>query len=155
MTDARTPIAIVGASCRFPGGANNLQHLWRILAEGRNTWTDVPPERFNWKAFYHPHPEASGAYNHRGGHFLDHDIAAFDASFFGISPLEAQAIDPQQRIQLETAYEALENAGFVIEKLRGSLTGVFVALFNHDYDRMMYKNASDLPKYLVTGTDPL
>ena len=149
---ASVPIAIIGMSCRFPDGANNPKKLWSMIEEGRNAWTDVPADRYNWKSFYHPDADSSTGHNHRGGHYLDQDIAAFDAGFFGISPLEAKAIDPQQRVQLEIAYEALENAGITIEAIRGTDTAVYIALFNHDYDSMLYKDTCDLPKYMMTGT---
>lgn len=141
----------IGLSCRFPGGANNPEELWELLREGRSAWSDVPSDRWNWKSFYHPSHEFNGTHNHRGGHFLDQDISAFDASFFGIPPTEAKAIDPQQRIQLETAYEALENAGIPLESIRGSKTSVFVAVFSHDYDRFVYKDVADVPQYHTTG----
>ena len=145
------PIAIVGMSCRFPGGANNPEQLWDMLAEGRSAWTDVPADRFNWKSFHHPSPEARGAQNSRGGHFIDQDISEFDNLFFGITPEEAASLDPQQRLQLMTAYEALENAGIPIESVRGSDTSVHIAVVSRDYDRMIYKDPSDIPKYHLTG----
>ena len=146
------PIAIIGMACRFPGGANDPEKLWSMLAEGRNAWSDVPADRFNWKSFYHPNAESNGASNHRGGHFVDQDISAFDAGYFGIPPSEAHAMDPQQRLQLESACEALENAGIPLEHIRGSSAAVYVATFTHDYDQMMFKDTSDIAKYHMTGT---
>ena len=145
------PIAVVGISCRLPGGANDPEKLWSMIAEGRSAWSDVPPGRFNWKSFYHPNPDINGTTNHRGGHFLDQDIAAFDASFFGISASEAHAMDPQQRLQLEAAYEAFEDAGIPLENIRGSNTAVYIAMFSRDYDRIMFKDTDDLAKYHLTG----
>ena len=149
---SQTPIAILGIGCRFPGNANDPELLWNILAEGRSCWTNVPAERFNEAAFHHPSSDASGTYNHRGGHFLSQDIAAFDANFFNISPSEAQAMDPQQRILLETTYEALENGGISMQSIRGSKTAVYTAMFTRDYDRNIYKDPSDIPKYHLTGS---
>lgn len=146
-----TPIAIVGASCRFPGGAHNLESLWELLAEGRNAWSETPAGRFNGRASYHPVRGSNAAHTHIGGHFLDQDVGAFDAGFFGISSDEANAMDPQQRLQLEIAYEALENAGITVQKIKGSKTGVYVATFTHDYENMMYRDALSLPKYFMTG----
>lgn len=146
------PLAIVGISCRFPAGANNPEEFWSMLSEGRSAWSEVPSDRFNSKSFYHPSPDVNGTTNHQGGHFLSQDISAFDAGFFGITPSEASAMDPQQRLQLETAYEALENAGVPLEQLRGSKTSVHVAIFSRDYDRMMYKDTSDLANYHMTGS---
>lgn len=151
MTTHQEPIAIIGFSCRFPGGATDPDKFWDILAEGRNVWSEVPLDRFNWKSYYHPSPENAGTTHSIGGHFLDQDIAAFDASFFGISPLEASAIDPQQRLQLESAYEALEASGLSLESIRGSNTGVYVATFSHDYEMIQYKDPSESAKYTITG----
>ncbi|OCL04357.1 hypothetical protein AOQ84DRAFT_416453 [Glonium stellatum] len=152
MAEFPVPIAVVGIGCRFPGGANNPEKLWRMLSEGRNAWSDVPEHRFNWKAFHHPDAETQGAFSHRGAHFLDQDITAFDAGFFGISPLESEAVDPQHRVQLEVAYEALENAGIPVETIQGSDTAVYVAVFSQDYAAMQYKDIDDIPKYHMTGT---
>lgn len=146
-----TPIAIIGIGCRLPGGATDTEKLWDLLSEGRSAWSETPENRFNWKSFYHPSPEADGAHNHRGGHFLQQDTALFDAGFFGIPAYEAQAIDPQQRFLLETTVEALENAGLPLENLRGTDTAVYIAMFTRDYDRNLFKDPGDLPKYHVTG----
>ncbi|TAQ84788.1 hypothetical protein B7494_g6896 [Chlorociboria aeruginascens] len=146
-----TPIAVVGIGCRLPGGATDTTKLWDLLYEGRSAWSDVPEDRFSWKSFYHPSPEADGAHNHRGGHFLKQSMSSFDAGYFGIPALEAQAIDPQQRLLLETTVEALENAGMPLENLRGSDTGVYIAMFSRDYDRNLFKDPADLPKYHLTG----
>ena len=148
---ASSTVAIVGLSCRFPGGVNDAESLWQLLREGRNTWSDVPVDRYNWRSFYHPSRESRAGHSHRGGHFLDQDVTAFDAAFFGISREEAEAMDPQQRLQLEIAYEAIENAGYPLESIRGSNTGVFIATFLHDFENMMYKDTINLPRYGSTG----
>ena len=137
-TSSPIPIAIVGIGCRLPGNICDTESLWSVLASAKNTWSSVPPERFNEAAFYHPNPANDGTTNHRGGHFLSqkNDIAAFDAGFFGMSAAEAQATDPQQRLLLETTYEAFENAGIPMKQIRGSDTAVFTAMFTRDYDRM-------------------
>jgi acyl transferase domain-containing protein len=152
MSGNYEPLAIIGLSCRFPGEAVNLQSFWQMLLDSRCEWTDVPSDRWNWKSFYHPSPENPGTTDHRGGHFLSEDIAGFDAQFFGISPLEASAIDPQQRLQLESSYEALESAGLSLESIKGSKCGVFIATFTHDYDTMFSKDLANTPKYVMTGT---
>ncbi|KAK6608712.1 Lovastatin diketide synthase LovF 12 [Botrytis cinerea] len=146
------PIAIVGISCRFPAGANSPEELWSLISQGKSAWSDVPEDRFNWKSFLHPSSDVVGMINSRGGHFIDQDIRTFDAGFFGIPPAEANAMDPQHRLQLETAYEALENAGISLEKVRGSSTSVYVAIFNRDYDRMMFKDTNDIAKYHLLGS---
>lgn len=147
-----TPIAVIGIGCRLPGGVTNTETLWELLAAGKNTWSPVPARRFNEAAFYHPNPDNNGTNNHRGGHFLEQDVAAFDAAFFGVSPAEAKALDPQQRLLLEVTYEAFENAGLSLEQIRGSDTAVYAALFTRDYDRNLFKDPLTLPKYQTTGT---
>ena len=146
------PIAILGIGCRFPGGVADTESLWSLLAEGCDTWSETPPDRFNEQAFLHPNPDQDGAYSHRGGHFLQQDISAFDADFFQIPRVEASALDPEQRLSLETTYEALENAGLALERIRGSRTSVYFANFTHDYDRNIYKDPMEIPKYHTTGS---
>ncbi|KAF7860820.1 hypothetical protein EAF04_008338 [Stromatinia cepivora] len=152
MASNPAPIAIVGIGCRFPGGASSPEKLWELLSEGQETWSEVPEDRFNWKSFHHPDPENGGTHNHRGGHFLDSDIATFDGKFFGISPQECEAIDPQYRLQLEVTYEALENAGLSLENLRGSDTAVYVATFGNDYAGIQYRDLDTVSKYHLIGT---
>lgn len=115
--------------CRFPGGADSPEALWSIAAEGRHGWSEVPADRFNWSSFYHPDTEVSGTTNQKGGHFLNQSVGAFDPGFFGIPPREAEAMDPQQRIVLEAAWEAIENAGITMSKVKGSDTAVFGKLY--------------------------
>ena len=146
------PIAVVGIGCRLPGEVEDPETLWKVLAEGRDCWTPTPRERFNESAFIHPYEDFNGAHNHRGGHFLSQDIATFDADFFNISMAEAQAMDPQQRLMLETTYEALESAGIGLDHVNGSNTSVHVAMFTRDYDRNIFKDPSDVPKYHITGS---
>ncbi|KAL8722512.1 MAG: hypothetical protein Q9225_001028 [Loekoesia sp. 1 TL-2023] len=151
MAPLAEPMAVVGVGCRFPGGAHDMSSFWQMLADGRSAWSAVPSARFNESAFAHAGRGSTAAYRHIGGHFLDEDIAAFDAAFFGISTSEAEAMDPQQRIQLEVAYEAVENAGILGTALQGSSTGVYVATFTHDYENMMYQDPITIPKYSMTG----
>ncbi|PSN65487.1 hypothetical protein BS50DRAFT_622687 [Corynespora cassiicola Philippines] len=149
--DQPAPIAVIGIGCRFPGGANSTQELWELLAAGRDAWTPVPASRWNEEAFFHPDPEHQGMHNHRGGHFLDQDISAFDGPFFGLAQGECEAIDPQHRVQMEVAYEALENAGIPLEKIGGSKTAVFMATFSADYNLIQQKDVNQVPKYHTTG----
>ncbi|CAG8959400.1 hypothetical protein HYFRA_00001298 [Hymenoscyphus fraxineus] len=146
------PIAVIGIGCRFPGGANSPEKFWEILSKGRDTWSNVPEERFSWKSFHHPDGEAPGALNHLGGHFIDGEIAHFDGKFFGLPPQECEAIDPQFRFQLEVTCEALENAGLRLEDLRGSDTAVYVATFGQDYAHMQDRDLETISKYYMTGT---
>ncbi|MFD5438072.1 SDR family NAD(P)-dependent oxidoreductase, partial [Kitasatospora sp. NPDC127067] len=139
--NADEPIAIVGMSCRYPGGANDPEQLWRLLAEGFDGVTPFPADR-GWRV-------GDASYAPRGG-FLD-DVAGFDAELFGISPREALVMDPQQRILLEASWEAFEAAGLVAPELRGSPTGVFVGAYASTYGV-----GAQLPPgaegYLLTGT---
>ncbi|MFF4963803.1 SDR family NAD(P)-dependent oxidoreductase [Streptomyces sp. NPDC001037] len=132
-TGSGDDVAIVAMACRFPGGADDPEALWRLLDAGRNAVGEVPPGRWDTSGLHDPDPEAAGkAYTLRGG-FLDGGIDRFDAAFFGISPREAAAMDPQQRLLLQTAWETLERAGIVPESLNGSLTGVYLGLYDSGY----------------------
>lgn len=125
-------VAIISMACHFPGGADDPQALWRLLAGGVDAVSDVPDGRWDPAALLDPDPEAAGkAYTLRGG-YLD-GIDRFDAPFFGISPREAAAMDPQQRLLLQTSWEAIERAGIVPEELSGSATGVYVGLYESGY----------------------
>ncbi|HKO92510.1 MAG TPA: type I polyketide synthase, partial [Polyangiaceae bacterium] len=143
------PIAIVGIGCRFPGGASGPAEFWRLLGQGFDATSDVPPERWAADEFYDPNPEAAGkAYTKRGA-FLDR-VDGFDAEFFGISPREAAGMDPQQRLLLEVVWEALEDAGIAPARLRGSSTGVWVGLCVDDYARLS-TDAADIDAYNTLG----
>lgn len=146
------PIAIIGMGCRLPGGVSSPEELWTLLESKGSGWKEVPADRWNKDAFYHPDSTSIQAYNTKSGYFLTHDPADFDSRFFGFSSHEADVTDPQQRILLETTYEALENAGIPIESLKGSDTAVFAALFARDYDRMGYRNLETLSKFHIGGT---
>jgi acyl transferase domain-containing protein/NADPH:quinone reductase-like Zn-dependent oxidoreductase/NADP-dependent 3-hydroxy acid dehydrogenase YdfG/aryl carrier-like protein len=126
------PIAIVGIGCRFPGSADRPEKLWRLLERGEDAVTEVPPDRWDMRALYDPDYRTPGRIHQRHGGFVDR-IREFDAAFFGISPKEAKRVDPQQRMLLETAYHALEDAGLGAFRLAGSSTGVFVGISTHDF----------------------
>ena len=102
------PIAIIGISCRFPGG-KNPEAFWQLLCDGRDATREVPPERWDINAFYDPDPSVAGKMCTRRGGFLD-EVDKFDPLFFRIAPREALWMDPQQRLMLELTWEALEDA---------------------------------------------
>jgi len=131
----KEPIAIIGIGCRFPGGANNPESFWKLLQNGVDAITEVPADRWNIKRFYDPNPERLGKIYTRWGGFVEH-IDQFDPQFFGISPREAANMDPQHRMLLEVAWEALEDGGQVPENLAGSNTGVFIGISHHDYSNI-------------------
>lgn len=132
----RQPIAIVGAGCRYPGGIESPEALWRVVRDGVDAVGEVPPDRWNADAYYDPDPKAPGKMVTRRGGFLS-QVDRFDPQFFGISPREATTLDPQQRLLLETASEALESAGLASDRLAGSLTGVFVGITTSDYGQLL------------------
>ncbi|KAH8885672.1 ketoacyl-synt-domain-containing protein [Thozetella sp. PMI_491] len=139
-------IAIVGMACRFPGDARNPEELWRMLVAGRSAHKPFPSDRLNIAGFYHPSAERADSFNFREAHFIDGDIAAFDREFFDISADEARAIDPQQRLLLEVAYEALENSGVPLEKVKGTDTSVWIGSFVKDYEQISMTDAqTNLP----------
>ncbi|MFE5031767.1 SDR family NAD(P)-dependent oxidoreductase [Streptomyces sp. NPDC056683] len=144
-------IAIVSMACRFPGGADDPEGLWRLLAAAEDAICEVPASRWDTQNLYDPDPEATGkAYTLRGG-FLD-GIDRFDAAFFGISPREADAMDPQQRLLLQTSWEAIERAGIVPETLHGSLTGVYIGLYDSGY--LASASLAQLDGHVGTGSAP-
>ena len=129
------PIAVVGMGCRFPGGVTGPDSFWKLLRDGRDAITEVPPDRWDIDAFYDPNPDAPGKMYTRWGGFLS-GVDQFDARFFGIAPREAMSMDPQQRLLLEVAWEALEHGGQPADRLVGTKTGVFVGMMTNDYSQL-------------------
>ncbi|MGW1374180.1 type I polyketide synthase [Streptomyces sp. NPDC002446] len=149
---ARTePIAIVGVGCRFPGGVTDPDSYWELLTSGTDAITEVPADRWDLAEFYTEELRSPGKINTRWGGFVDH-IDRFDHDFFGISRREAVSMDPQQRLILEVAWQALEHAGVPPTSLAGSQTGVFLGLASNDYASEIFQHPVDIAAHASTGT---
>lgn len=145
------PIAIVGMGCRFPGGVNDAESFWDLLIAGRDAITTVPGWRYDVEKLYDPDPHAKGKIATKWGGFLE-SPEMFDPAFFGIAPVEAVGMDPQQRMLLEVSWEALEDAGIVPATLNGSRTGVYVGMCNGDYAQLgLNRPAEELDAYFAQG----
>ena len=146
-------IAVVGSACRFPGASSSPSKLWELLRDPKDVLSDFSSDRLSLSRFYHRDGEHHGSTDVNGkSYLLSEDYRVFDASFFNISPLEADGMDPQQRILLETVYEALESAGCTLEQIQGSLTSVHVGVMNADYFDIQLRDPETLPTYNATGT---
>ena len=142
------PIAIVGMACRFPG-APNLDAYWQLLMNKVDAISETPNSRWD-EELYDPKPGRPGKLATKWGGFLQ-DVELFDAGFFGIAPREASRLDPQQRIILETAYEALEHAGQSADRLSGTMTGVYLGKSSRDYLHLQLAELQDIDGYASTG----
>ncbi|MEV8318099.1 SDR family NAD(P)-dependent oxidoreductase [Streptomyces sp. NPDC059900] len=143
----RDDIAVIGMACRYPGGVDSPDRLWELVSEGRDGVGEFPDNRdWHTEELYDP------SFVRQGG-FL-HDADTFDAAFFGIRPAEAIAMDPQQRILLQVAWESIERAGIVPSSLKGSSTGVFVGVMPNEYGQPLWKWQDETAGFMGTGTSP-
>ena len=129
------PIAIIGVGCRFPEEINDAETFWKFLSEGKDAITEIPSDRWNVDKFYAEQPGIQGKYYSRHGGFI-REIHAFDAGFFGISPREAKQMDPHQKILLEVAWQAIEDAGLIVDRKKSINAGIFVGISNQDYGKV-------------------
>jgi acyl transferase domain-containing protein len=147
------PIAVIGTGVRLAGNITSTKKLWNLLEAQKSVITKIPKDRFDVDEIYSADTSIPGKTVSKFGAFLQNDVRAFDADFFGISPREAKSIDPLQRMILEVVYEALENAGIASDTLKGSNTGVFIALGNSDYIQARFRsgNLETVDVYDTTG----
>ncbi|MGN9796412.1 type I polyketide synthase, partial [Streptomyces sp. OZ13] len=146
------PVAIVGLGCRLPGGVDSPHALWQALTDGLDAVRDVPADRWNIDEWHDEDPDAPGRTTTRRGGFLD-DIADFDAGFFRISPAEARQMDPQQRMALEVAWAALEDAHIRPADLTGTRTGVFLGTMAQEYHLATGADPAQIATHSATGWD--
>ena len=148
------PIAIVGMSCRLPGGADTPQALWSHLLRRKDAIAPIPKDRWPNDDFYHPDPNTPGKVITQSGGFVPH-LYDFDAAFFRISPREALTLDPQQRLALELGWEALENSAIApdtISAQSGQSVGVFLGISSIDHwQQVLSQSPEALDAYLATG----
>ena len=150
--DNREPIAIIGIGCRLPGNVSNPAAYWELLCSGTDAIEEVPADRWDQFKFYDSEPGRQGKIITKWGGFVK-NVDQFDPEFFGISPREALSMDPQQRLVLESAWEALEDAGQQAETLSGTNVGVFIGVSTFDYGLMQntFSDVSGAGPYTNTG----
>jgi acyl transferase domain-containing protein len=146
-------ISLLG--CHLPGNVRSASDFWDMMMSSRSGQTPkVPKSRFNIDAHIHANNDRPGSFNVLGGYFLDETLREFDPSFFGITPIEAMWMDPQQRKLLEVVYESLESAGVTLEDIAGTKTAVFAACFAADFQQMCFKEPAFRHSLAATGVDP-
>ncbi len=147
------PVAIVGLGLRLPGDVKDEESFWNLLAAGHDPIGEIPRDRWDWRDYFDLDKAAPGTAVTRFGGFIDHP-EEFDATFFGIAPREATMMDPQHRLVLEIAWEALENAGFAASGLQDGDTGIFLGIGNNDYARQTMRNQDEIDAYVGSGNSP-
>jgi acyl transferase domain-containing protein len=146
----RAPIAIVGMSIRAPGGVRDVEGFADLLWSGTDAIREVPKDRWSLDDWFDESADAPGKMYTRFGGFID-EVDKFDAEFFGIAPVEAASMDPQQRLALELAWEALEDAGHAPTALVGSRTGIYLGMANGDYGRALFAHPELIDPYFSSG----
>lgn len=147
------PIAIIGWSCRFPGESSSPSKLWNLLSKPRDVRKEFDSERLNLSRFYNQDGDIHGATNVKNqGYLLAEDSRLFDPAFFGISPVEAEGMDPQQRILLEAVFETFEAAGYSLDQMRNSKTSVHVGVMTGDYSDIQMRDTETVLQHCATGT---
>ncbi len=147
---ASEPVAIVGVGCRFPGGIQSAEDYWRFLQSGGDAIREVPRDRWKAEEYFDEDPFAASKMNSRWGGFLD-GADLFDPVFFGISPREAEIMDPQQRLMLEVGWEAIHDSGRAPGDMAGTSTGIFVAIYNTDYSRILLGDEAAIGSHTCAG----
>jgi acyl transferase domain-containing protein/NADPH:quinone reductase-like Zn-dependent oxidoreductase/acyl carrier protein len=150
------PLAVIGMSCRLPGGVNSPEAFWDLLLQKKDAITDIPSDRWNIHSHYDADPAEPGKMYVKQGGFID-DVYHFDNELFGLSKRESVSMDPQQRLLLELSWEALERAGIAPRKAESRKnTGLFIGIATNDYARfhMHSNNLDDIDVYSFTGSAP-
>ncbi|KAB8291229.1 hypothetical protein EYC80_009916 [Monilinia laxa] len=145
------PVAIVGMGCRWPGGVSNLPDFWDLLKNRIDAWREFDDPRFSSRGFHHPNSDRPGGFSMKGGFLAEEDPRLFDHSFFGMTGLEVETLDPSQRKLLEVSYEAIENAGETWDSISGTRTGVFVGNFCLDHWMIQSRDWDNPRPYAFTG----
>ncbi len=145
------PVAIVGIGCRFPGGIGDARAYWRYLSEGRDAIAEIPPDRIEIAYYFDERPATPGRIMTRWGGYLE-GLRDLDAGFFNLSPREAERLDPQHRLLLELAWEALEDAGQDAAALEESRTGVFVGQWLQDFEGRLFADPEAVDFFMTTGS---
>jgi phthiocerol/phenolphthiocerol synthesis type-I polyketide synthase B len=151
VTPGHIPVALVGIGCRFPGGVTDAASFWRLLSHGTDAISEIPRDRIDIDHYFDARPGTLGRIVTRWGGFLER-VDEFDPLFFGISPRDAERLDPQQRLVLETTWEALEDAGLDINALEGSDTGVFVGQWVGDFENRLFSSPESLDFPMTLGS---
>jgi acyl transferase domain-containing protein/NADPH:quinone reductase-like Zn-dependent oxidoreductase/NADP-dependent 3-hydroxy acid dehydrogenase YdfG/aryl carrier-like protein len=148
----RQAIAVIGIGCRFPGGIRDAESYWNFLLAKNCGIVDIPADRWNMDAFYDPDPDARGKMRSRWGGFLASDVFGFDPSFFDMSPREVTSMDPQQRLALQVAFEAIQDAGCTLADLQRARAGVFVGISTNDFSQNVRRGSSASDIFAGTGS---